>query len=73
MNTARMDSLLNRQKQHLITDALYALVVVAALVVYVLGLGIGTSPRAASQPAGQGDAAVASVQMAQDTACTSPC
>ena len=80
MNTARMDSLLNRQKQNLVIDAVYALVVAIALVIYVLGLGIGTSPRtvqtAPSVPS-MSDApvatSVAAGHTAQDTSCVTSC
>jgi hypothetical protein len=40
MNTARMDSLLHRQKQNLVIDALYALVVASGLAIFTIGLGI---------------------------------
>ena len=43
MNTARMNSLLIRQKHNLLNDALYALMVAIGLVIYLLGLGLGTS------------------------------
>lgn len=83
MNTARMDSLLNRQKQNLVIDAVYALVVAIALVIYVLGLGIGTSPRTVqTSPNVPGmpsmsDApvatSVAAGHTAQDTSCVTSC
>ena len=53
MNTARMDSLLNRQKNNLVSDTVYALVVTLGMVICLLGLGIGTSPaKVAMAPSG---------------------
>lgn len=43
MNAARMNSLLIRQKHNMVNDALYALMVAVGLVIYLLGLGLGTS------------------------------
>lgn len=73
MNTARMDLLLNRQKQNLVIDAVYALVVAIALVIYMLGLGIGTSPRTARTSLDLEQAPVVSSYAAQDTSCTASC
>lgn len=50
MNTSRMDSVLNRQKRNLVVDALYALVVIAGVMFYLLGLG-ASQVAVASMPA----------------------
>lgn len=77
MNTARMDSLLNRQKQNLVIDAVYALVVAIALVIYMLGLGIGTSPRTVQTSPSELQApaatSVVAGHTAQDTSCVTSC
>ncbi|WP_428267006.1 hypothetical protein [Haliangium sp.] len=39
MNTNRIDTVLNRQQRNLVFDALYALVLTAAVLLYVVGLG----------------------------------
>ncbi|ACY18559.1 hypothetical protein [Haliangium ochraceum] len=48
MSTTRIDTVLNRQKQNLITDAVVALLVAAAILFYVVGLGATPSVRAAN-------------------------
>lgn len=50
MNTSRMDTVLNRQKRNLVVDALYAMVVIAGVMFYLLGLG-ASQVAAASVPA----------------------
>ncbi len=50
MNTSRMDTVLNRQKRNLVVDALYAMVVIAGVMFYLLGLG-ASQVAVASQPA----------------------
>lgn len=50
MNTSRMDTVLNRQKRNLVVDALYALVVIAGVMFYLLGLG-ASQVAVASLPA----------------------
>lgn len=69
MNTARMDSLLSRQKQHLVTDALYALMVAIGLIIYMLGLGLGTSAKGVHEPQGQVAPAVAPSTVEQAEHC----
>lgn len=46
MSTTRIDTVLNRQKQNLVTDAVFAILVVAAILFYIVGLG--TTPSAAA-------------------------
>lgn len=50
MNTSRMDSVLNRQKRNLVADALYAMIVIAGVMFYLLGLG-ASQVAVASVPA----------------------
>jgi hypothetical protein len=45
-----MDSVLNRQKRNLVVDALYAMVVIAGVMFYLLGLGV-SQVAVASVPA----------------------
>ncbi len=69
MNNARIESLLDRQKKHLLADTLYALVVTVGLIVYVFG--IGSSPIAmAKQPVPAPEVVLpAHAELADDT-CT---
>ena len=50
MNTSRMDTVLNRQKRNLVVDALFAMVVLAGVMFYLLGLG-ASQVAVASVPA----------------------
>lgn len=50
MNAARMNSLLIRQKHSMVNDALYALMVALGLVIYLLGLGLGTAAKRGNEP-----------------------
>jgi hypothetical protein len=56
MNTSRMDTVLNRQKRNLVVDALYAMVVLAGVMFYLLGLGasqvaVASAPAVTAVPA----------------------
>lgn len=56
MDTNRIDTMLNRQKRNLITDAFCALIVVAGLLMYIFSLGSSravATPLPASVPAQQ--------------------
>ena len=58
MNNNRMDTLLIRQKHNLVSDVLFALVVVAGVMFYLFGLGASRATVTAA-PAAQAAPAIA--------------